>query len=103
MAIIKHKTQRVGVFIDTQNIYHSAKNLYHAKANFGAILKEVIDGRILVRAIAYVASTEGGEEKSFFERREVKRPLAGSVVVREQGELDPGPGLDGVRGCLHRV
>lgn len=67
MAIIKHKTQRVGVFIDTQNIYHSAKNLYHAKANFGAILKEVINDRILVRAIAYVASTESGEEKSFFD------------------------------------
>ena len=67
MSIIKHKAQRVGVFIDTQNIYHSAKNLYHSKANFGAILKEVLDGRTLVRAIAYVASTETGEEKSFFE------------------------------------
>jgi len=67
MSIIKHKTQRVGIFIDTQNIYHSAKNLYHAKANFGAILKEVINDRILVRAIAYVATTESGEEKSFFD------------------------------------
>lgn len=67
MSIIKHKAQRVGIFIDTQNIYHSAKNLYHSKANFGAILKEVLDGRTLVRAIAYVASTETGEEKSFFE------------------------------------
>ena len=67
MTIIKHKAQRVGIFIDTQNIYHSAKNLYHSKANFGAILKEVLDGRTLVRAIAYVASTETGEEKNFFE------------------------------------
>lgn len=67
MTIIKHKAQRVGVFIDTQNIYHSAKNLYHSKANFGAILKEVLDGRVLVRAIAYVASTESGEEKNFFD------------------------------------
>jgi uncharacterized LabA/DUF88 family protein len=30
MSVIKHKEQRVGVFIDTQNIYHSAKNLYHS-------------------------------------------------------------------------
>lgn len=66
MPVIKHKAQRVGVFIDTQNIYHSAKNLYHAKANFGAILKDVVDGRILIRAMAYVATTEGGEEKAFF-------------------------------------
>ncbi len=67
MTVIKHKAQRVGIFIDTQNLYHSAKNLYHSKANFGAIVKEALDGRTLVRAIAYVASTEGGEEKSFFD------------------------------------
>jgi uncharacterized LabA/DUF88 family protein len=67
VAVIKHKAQRVGIFIDTQNLYHSAKNLYHAKANFGVIVKDALDGRTLVRAIAYVASTEGGEEKNFFE------------------------------------
>ena len=66
MSVIKHKAQRVGIFIDTQNIYHSAKNLYHAKANFGAILKDSLGGRVLVRAIAYVATTESGEERSFF-------------------------------------
>ena len=67
MAIIKQKGQRVGVFIDAQNLYHSAKNLYRAKVNFGAILEAAVAGRSLVRAIAYVISTEGGEEKSFFE------------------------------------
>lgn len=70
MPVIKHKAQRVGVFIDTQNLYHSAKNLYHAKANFGAILKEVVDGRTLIRAMAYVATTEGGEENAFFDALE---------------------------------
>ena len=33
MAVIKHKNQRVGIFIDTQNLYHSAKNIYKAKIN----------------------------------------------------------------------
>lgn len=66
MSVIKHKAQRVGIFIDTQNLYHSAKNLYHAKVNFGAIIKDVLDGRTLIRAMAYVATTEGGEEKAFF-------------------------------------
>src|SRR3989344_112119 len=65
MTVVKHKAQRVGIFIDTQNIYHSAKNIHHAKANFGAIVKDALDGRVLVRAIAYVASTEGGEERGF--------------------------------------
>ena len=67
MAIIKHKAQRVGVFIDTQNLYHSAKDLYRARVNFGNVVKESVAGRVLVRAIAYVASTEGGEERAFFE------------------------------------
>lgn len=67
MAIIKHPEQRVGVFIDTQNLYHSAKNLYHARVNFGNVLKDSVAGRRLVRARAYVVTTETQEEKSFFE------------------------------------
>ncbi len=67
MAVIKHKSQRVGIFIDTQNLYHSAKNLYRAKVNFGAVLKEALAGRVLIRAVAYVVQTESEEEKGFFE------------------------------------
>ena len=67
MTVIKHKEQRVGVFIDTQNLYHSARNLYKARVNFGAVLKDVVAGRKLVRAVAYVISTEAGDEKNFFE------------------------------------
>ena len=67
MTIIKHKEQRVGVFIDTQNLYHSARNLYKTRVNFGAVLKEAVAGRKLVRAVAYVITTEAGDEKNFFE------------------------------------
>lgn len=67
MTVIKHKEQRVGVFIDTQNLYHSARNLYKARVNFGNVLKDAVDGRKLVRAIAYVITTEAGDEKNFFE------------------------------------
>ena len=67
MTVIKHKEQRVGVFIDTQNLYHSARNLYKARVNFGAVLKEAVAGRRLVRAVAYVISTESGEENNFFD------------------------------------
>ena len=67
MAVIKHKEQRVGIFIDAQNLYHSGKNLYHSKVNFGAIVKDALDGRKLVRAIAYVIKTESGEESAFFD------------------------------------
>jgi uncharacterized LabA/DUF88 family protein len=67
MSVVKHAGQRVGVFIDTQNLYHSAKNLYHAKVNFGKVLEDTVGDRTLIRAIAYVITTESGEEKAFFE------------------------------------
>ncbi|MES2471013.1 MAG: NYN domain-containing protein [Patescibacteria group bacterium] len=67
MAIIKHKGQRVGVFIDTQNLYHSGKNLYNAKVNFGHIVKDAVEDRVLIRAMAYVITTEAGDERAFFD------------------------------------
>jgi uncharacterized LabA/DUF88 family protein len=70
MTVIKQKEQRVGVFIDTQNLYHSARNLYKARVNFGAVVKDAVAGRALVRAVAYVITTEAGDEKNFFEALE---------------------------------
>lgn len=64
---LKHPHQRVGVFIDIQNLYYSAKNLYGAKCHFGNVVKEGVAGRQLIRAIAYVVRTESGEEQPFFE------------------------------------
>ncbi len=67
MSVIKHQGQRVGVFIDTQNLYHSAKNLYRAKVNFGKIVEDALNGREVIRAIAYAITTESGEERGFLE------------------------------------
>ena len=65
--MIKHKDQRVGILVDVSNMYHSAKNLYHKRVNFKEVLKEAVAGRKLIRATAYVISTESEEESSFFE------------------------------------
>ncbi len=70
MSIIKHKEQRGAVFIDTQNLYHSAKNIHRSKVNFDAVLKQAVGDRRLVRALAYVVTTESGEEQAFFEALE---------------------------------
>ncbi len=65
--MIKHKEQRVGVFVDVSNMYHSAKNLYKKRVNFKEILREAVAGRKLIRATAYVIKTETEEETLFFE------------------------------------
>ena len=70
MSVIKHSEQRVGMFIDTQNLYHSAKNLYKTRVNFGQVVKDAVADRAIIRVVAYVISTESGEEKGFFEALE---------------------------------
>ena len=67
MPIIKHRGQRIAILIDTQNLYHCAKNLYQARVNFAAVLKEAVADRTLVRAVAYMVTTEAGDEKNFLE------------------------------------
>src|SRR3989338_3641848 len=69
--MMKHPDQRVAVFVDVQNMYHSARNLFDdARVNFDAVLERVVSGRRLVRAVAYVVSSQAPEEQSFFEALE---------------------------------
>jgi len=64
---INYPSQRVGIFVDTQNIYHSAKNLYGARLNFRKLLETAVAGRQLIRAIAYVIRAKSQDEETFFE------------------------------------
>ncbi|MFC6617560.1 NYN domain-containing protein [Deinococcus radiophilus] len=50
---------RVGIFIDTQNLYHSARDLLERTVNFETLLHTGADGRELVHAIAYTVEREG--------------------------------------------
>ncbi len=100
--MIKHKNQRVGVFIDVQNMYYSAKNLYNSKVNFGEILKTAVADRQLIRAIAYVVKATG-EEAPFFEalykqgletkEREVQVFVGGA----KKADWDIGIAVDAIR------
>lgn len=63
----KHEEQRVGMFVDVQNLYYSARNIYNARVNFSAILKEAVGKRKLLRALAYVIRAQMPEEQTFFD------------------------------------
>jgi len=103
MSVIKHKNQRVGIFIDTQNLYHSAKNIYGAKVNFDQVVKESLAGRFLTRAVAYVITTESGEEKNFFEALEKMgietktKNLQVFAGGAKKGDWDVGLALDAIK------
>src|SRR3989344_2514763 len=71
MSLIPNKEQRVGIFIDIQNLYHSAKNLYGGRVNYNELVKQLVADRRPVRILAYVVKSdpETGEE-SFFDALE---------------------------------
>jgi uncharacterized LabA/DUF88 family protein len=108
MPIIKHKGQRIAVFIDTQNLYHSARNLYQARVNFNAILKDAVAGRTLVRAVAYMVTTEAGDEKNFIDAMvkmgiEVKtKDLQIFSSGAKKADWDVGLAVDAIK-IAHRV
>jgi len=101
--MFKYKNQRVGVFIDVSNMYHSAKNLYGARINFKEILKTVVDGRQLIRAIAYVIKSNNNEEDSFFDALEKRgfevrmKDLQIFYGGAKKGDWDVGMSMDAVR------
>jgi uncharacterized LabA/DUF88 family protein len=62
-----HPNQRVAVLADAQNLYHTAQSLHSRNVDYTALLDEAVNGRELVRAIAYVVSADNDDEESFFE------------------------------------
>lgn len=101
--MIKRKDQRVAVFIDTANMYHSAKHLYNARLNFKNVLEEAVSERQLIRAIAYVITTKGGEEKPFLDALtnigiEMKsKELQEFAGGAKKGDWDVGLSVDAIR------
>ena len=99
--------QRVGVFVDVSNLYHSAKNLYRSKVDFGQVLRAAVGERELVRAIAYVIKADIEQEKAFFDALgksgfEVKqKDLQVFAGGAKKGDWDVGMALDAIKIAPH--
>jgi uncharacterized LabA/DUF88 family protein len=99
----KHKEQRVAVFVDIQNMYYSAKNLFGRKVNFAAVLKKAVGVRRLVRAISYVIKADIAEEQNFYDALtnqgyEVKsKDLQTFFGGHKKGDWDVGIAMDTIR------
>ncbi len=94
--------QRVGVFVDVQNLYYSARALYGTKVNFREVLREAVRGRSLIRAIAYVIRAGIEEEQAFFDALqnigyEVKaKDLQVFPGGHKKGDWDIGIAMDAI-------
>ncbi len=95
--------QRIGVFVDIQNMYYSARAVHSKKVNFKKILEEAVGDRQLVRAFAYGITTEEAHEGEFHEALgkqgfEVKtKPLQLFIGGQKKGDWDVGIAMDIMR------
>ncbi len=102
MIRLQPKGQRVGIFVDVQNMYYSARHLYNAKVNFKALLLDAVSGRVLIRAIAYVIRSEDIKGEVFFEALsnigfEVKaKDLQVFYGGAKKGDWDIGIAMDAI-------
>lgn len=93
----------MGVFIDTQNMYYSARNLFKRKVNFKNIVEDAVGDRKLIRAISYVVSTESGENEPFFEALQKagietrRKPLMEYPSGHKKADWDVGLAIDVVQ------
>lgn len=97
------RNQRVGVFLDVQNMYYSALQLYNSKVDFNKILSKCVGNRKLIRALAYVIKADVNEEKSFFDALEKigfevrMKDLQIFLGGKKKGDWDIGIAMDAVR------
>ncbi|MBU1118651.1 NYN domain-containing protein [Patescibacteria group bacterium] len=100
---VKHCSQRVGVFVDVQNLYYSAKAVYKARVNFKSILDKAVSDRNLIRAITYVIKADVQDEQTFFDALskmgfEVKaKDLQIFYGGQKKGDWDVGIAMDIMR------
>ncbi|MGB0953923.1 MAG: NYN domain-containing protein [Planctomycetota bacterium] len=97
------KRQRVAVFVDVQNMYHSAKKTYGRNLSYSRMLRACVRNRRLVRSTAYVIEREGIDQVSFLDhlrycgfevkRREVIERMDGS----RKAEWELGIAMDMLR------
>lgn len=64
---INLNNQRIGIFVDVQNMFYSAKALHHSKIDYSKLLLEIVGGRNLIRAIAYVVQKSDVDQTGFIE------------------------------------
>ncbi|MFC2140232.1 NYN domain-containing protein [Candidatus Auribacterota bacterium] len=96
----KMLNQRIGVFVDVQNLFYSAKYIHHSKINFKKLLEIVVGGRGLVRALAYIVQKADIDQGNFIDAllrlgyeiksKELKERADGTA----KGDWDMGIAID---------
>jgi len=86
-TVYEGTAQRVGIFVDVQNMFYSAKTLHQSKIDYRKLLEGILRGRQLVRAVAYVVQKADVDQSGFLEalRRSGYEVKEKELTIREDG------------------
>lgn len=96
---IPEKDQRVGIFVDVQNIFYAAKQ-FNARLDFEKLLTASVGQRRLIRAIAYVVQSPEVDQSGFISMLQQKGYEVRQKDLRlrsdgsSKGDWDMGMALD---------
>jgi len=102
------KKERIALFVDSQNLYYSARMGYAAKVNYEKLLRLITENRNLVKAYAYIVQPPDGDVKPFATSLERIGYIVKTKDVRTRANgsakanWDMGIALD-ILGILDRV
>ena len=94
--------QRVGVFVDVQNMFYSAKHIKNAKLDFSKLMEKAVRGRQLIRAICYIVDNPDIDQSGFTDMLrqngyEIKtKPLRTRSDGTSKADWDMGIAIDAV-------
>jgi len=99
------KYQRVGVFVDVQNMFYAAKRDHNSRLNFSKLMDQAVGGRQLIRAICYVVDNKDIDQSSFIEMLkgngyEIKtKLLRNRADGSSKADWDMGIAIDAISLC----
>ncbi len=93
---------RVGVLVDVQNVFYAARDQFGGKLDFAKLLGLALDGRSLIRAVAYCVTCPGTVPDKFhnslkahgYEIRERMLKVISEGVTK--GDWDVGITIDAI-------
>jgi len=102
------KKETIALFVDSQNLYYSARTGYAAKVNYEKLLRLITGNRNLIKAYAYIVQPPEGDVKPFATSLERIGYIVKTKDVRTRSNgsakanWDMGIALD-ILGILDRV
>jgi len=91
---------RVGIFVDVQNMFYAAKKLDGARINYEAMLDNIVSGRRLIKAVAYIVESSEIDQSGFISVLEKKgyqvrrKELKSFGDGTAKGDWDMGMAID---------